>query len=148
MSQPYQWNAGKPSDGDRPVWRRNPPSVPTTPAPRRPHSDEEKLEAAAALGAFDELGPDYHDAVVESFLARMDAMQERRNPPMALPPPSPRDIRRANKGGSNIALVVVCLALSIPLTAIAGGIAGFFGILACWVGIVCVAFVLGRFRNN
>jgi len=66
-----QRSAGNLSDDDRSALRRD---LPTTPLPRPPHTDEEKLEAAAAVGAFDQLGPDYHDAVVESFLARMDAM--------------------------------------------------------------------------
>lgn len=115
------------------------------------HSEEEKLEAAAALGAYDELGPVYQDAVVEAFLAKMDALQAQRQPRQfvtPMPPPSAKDLRRANRKNPDMAALIVCLALSIPLTAISGGIAGIAGIFICWVGIAVVAFTLGYFRKR
>jgi len=126
------------------------------PAPRPPHSAQQKLEATATLGAYDELGPEYQDAVIESFLTRMDTMNaQRRQPmpgpyPMGLPVPVAPGLpaKRSKAGGLNIATLVICLALAIPLTAIAASFGGFLGMVLAWVGVVLVAFITQRGRDK
>jgi len=123
-----------------------------TPAPKK-HTDEQRLEAQAALGAYNELDPQYQDAVIESFLARMDAMQVQRQPrpqqwmPQPIPV-TPNNIKKAKGSGATVAMLVLCLAFAIPLTAIAADYAGFFGVIISWVGIVLVASILGRGMNR
>jgi len=144
MSQPYQWRGASPDPTPRPT---------PTATPQTQHTDDQKEEAAAAIGAFNELGPQYQDAVIESFLNRMDQMQAQRQPPPQpqLPQPipmTPYQMRKAKSNGPAVAMLVICLAMSIPLTAIAANYAGFFGVVISWVGIVLVAYVLGRGLNH
>lgn len=115
--------------------------------PARPHTDEEKQDAAATLAAYQELGPDYQDAVIESFLNRMDQQIARRNSDLAVA--NRRSAELAQKNGKNsIAMVAVCLGMSIPLSAIAGGMFGFLGFVTAWAGIVIVALVLGFYGRG
>jgi len=104
-----------------------------------------KVEAQAALGAYNELGPDYQDAVIESFLARLDQMNGvRPRPPMMPVPMAPAPLPSKKGNGSQTAVIIVCIALAIPLTAIAGGMFGLAGMAITWVGIIVVASILGR----
>jgi len=176
MTQPYQWRADPPdgtraSEPDVPVRPRpaaerkpvvpvplvKPVPVPTappvaTPKPikppaRPPHAPDVKQEAAAALGAFNELGPGYEDAVIESFLARLDQMNAARQRPPMLPvqmPPPMVPAKPKSGAGAQTAMVITCIALAIPLTAIAGGMFGLIGLPITWAGIVIVALILGR----
>ena len=176
MTQPYQWRAdgARASEPDVPVRRPKSaadPISPVVPVPlvkpvpvpltspvatpkpikapvRQPqeHSPEVKQEAAAAIGAYNDLGPDYQDAVIESFLARLDQMNAaRQRPPMMPVPMQPPMLPAKQKGsGSQTAMVITCVALAIPLTAIAGGMFGFIGLPITWVGIIVVALILGR----
>jgi len=135
-----------------------PAPKPIKAAPRKPveHPPELKQEAQAALGAYDELGPDYQDAVIESFLARMDQMNATRQrppmmplgqqpyPPLPVPAQMPMPPDKQKNTNSQVVMTIVCVALAIPLTAIAGGMFGLTGLLATWVGIIFVALVLGR----
>ena len=118
-----------------------PPALP----PQRQHPNEMKLEAQAALGAYNELGPEYQDAVIESFLARLDQMNATRpRPPMMPMPMAQPPVPAKKSGGSQTAVIIVCIALAIPLTAIAGGMFGVVGLPLTWIGIIIVAFILGR----
>jgi len=126
------------------------------PAPQpttQPHTKEQKLEASATLGAYNELGPEYQDAVVESFLSRMDRLNAQSRPPMPGPypvvPVMPTvPAKKSKSGGINIATLVICLAMAIPLTAIAASYGGFLGMILAWVGVVLVAFITQRGRDK
>ena len=120
---------------------------PVKPPARPPHAPEVKQEAAAALGALTELGPGYEDAVIESFLARLDQMNAARQRPPMLPVPMQQPMLPAKQqkgAGAQTAMVITCVALAIPLTAIAGGMFGIIGLPITWAGIIIVALILGR----
>jgi len=115
------------------------------PAPPAPHAADVKAEAAATLGAYQELGPDYQDAVIESFLNRLDQMNGARRPPtMPVPLQSQVPAQKKSGSGPTVAALTICMALAIPLTAIAGGMFGFVGLPITWVGIIIVALIVSR----
>lgn len=103
--------------------------------------DEElKKELGAAVEARKELGDEYESALVESFLAKLDArvdsqveqrvrrsMAERTVDQHRKPEPK----RRRHE-----ALPYVSLVFAVPLSAIAAEGAGLLGLLACWAGIL------------
>ncbi len=60
--------------------------------------------------------------------------------PMVYPPMAPPS-RKGMSAGLRLAYVAVILGAAIPLTAIAGSMIGFFGMLLVWVGIIAVAFI-------
>ena len=80
-------------------------------------------EARAALEAQRELGPAYDDAVVDALVDKIEQRLTERRP--------------ARREGAITPLVLGSLGLSIPLIAIAGGVAGLAGVIA-----VCFAIVL------
>ncbi len=101
-------------------------------------------EIRAAAETHSELGPEYRDAVIESFLdrvgreidARVDARLARQQP--AQPPT--RD--RRGHSGSPMALAITSMALGIPLSAIAVAAGthpvGFMGLLVVWIAITAI----------
>jgi hypothetical protein len=105
-------------------------------------------EIRAAAETHRELGPDYQEAVIESFLdkvgreidARVDARlrQERRGWTAAAEAPR----HHGSPGG--IALAIVSMALGIPLTAITLAVgsprSGIAGLLVVWIAIVAINF--------
>jgi hypothetical protein len=110
----------------------------------------------AAIGASRELGPEYEDAVVDSFLervdrsimARVDARMAEAGPgrPVGAHPPGSAPRRPPD---SSLVLAIVSLGTGIPLTAIAGGTSGLSGLLVAWTGIAAVniAHAWGRGRS-
>ena len=98
----------------------------------------------AAAETHQELGPEYRDAVLDSFLdrvnreidARVDARL--RQAPAASPPPAPR----APKNVNVMVIALGSMILGIPLTAIvvAAGAhpAGFLGVLVVWIAIAAI----------
>jgi len=111
-------------------------------APIRVHTEDEKMDAAATLAAYNDLPPEYQDAVVESFLNRMDQQMARRNAAAAVETRKSNDVARKNSGG-RIASLVICLAMAIPLTAIASSAFGLTGLVIVWVGIIIIALAFG-----
>ena len=105
-------------------------------------------EVRAAAEIHKELGPDYQEAVIQSFLdkvgreidARVDARLAQQQ--MAQPP-APRG---RGQSGSPMTLAIVSLVLGIPISAIvvsAGAHpAGFMGLLVVWlaIGVINVAY--------
>jgi hypothetical protein len=85
----------------------------------------ERKDVQSALEARRELGPAYEDEIVDSLLAKIDQRLEERKPPA-----------KPAREGPPIALL--SLVFGIPITAIAGGIAGLAGIIVVWIGIVLV----------
>jgi hypothetical protein len=91
-------------------------------------------EARVHLETRRELGPEYEDQIAESFVQRIEklideriaARLEQRRLAQAWPrtPVNP------------VGVLAIAMALGIPLTAIAGAIAGATGIIAVWAGII------------
>jgi hypothetical protein len=122
-------------------------------------------ELRAAAEVHDELGPDYRDAVLESFLdkvgkdidARVDArLQGPRTYPLqpaqqnATPPPPAVPRQTKDK---TFALAIVSIALGIPLTAIVAGInrgsgsVEFAILLVIWVAIAVINVAHARHKD-
>jgi hypothetical protein len=108
-------------------------------------------ELRAAAETHSELGPDYRDAVLDSFVdrvgreidARVDARlaqaAARSAPVQSAPaPPAPR----AQKPFSVMTLALGSIALGIPITAIVVSAGnhpvGFWGVLVVWVAIASI----------
>jgi hypothetical protein len=131
-------------------------------------SDE---DAKAALAAFNELGPQYSDAVVDSFLAKVDEhLAAQRQPEPTHYAPDVRVVRdpfgspvldkngkvqfepvpyagrvpaKPTGAGMQIAKLVLTLVFSIPLSAIAIVNGGLIAFTIAWAGIVLVAIAFG-----
>ncbi|MER6068739.1 hypothetical protein ABT187_07735 [Streptomyces sp. NPDC001817] len=108
-----------------------------------------RKELDATLQTRRELGEEYETALVDSFLEqveqRIDDTVDRRvrrhlaEQQMA----TARGARRpkdADTWTERFGLAIISLVLAIPLTAVAGGVAGTAGTVAAWVGIVGVNF--------
>ncbi|MFI5532264.1 hypothetical protein ACIA8O_27395 [Kitasatospora sp. NPDC051853] len=96
--------------------------------------DELKRDLDAAVQTRKELGKEYETEIVDSFLARIDARLDARLDSRA----EQRDGRRRSGGGGGPKLPIVSLALGIPLSGVAAGTSGIWGLIVCWAGIVGV----------
>ncbi|MGH3499193.1 MAG: hypothetical protein ACRDP1_17190 [Nocardioidaceae bacterium] len=95
------------------------------------HGDLER-ELRAGIEARKELGPEYEPALVESFMDKIDAAVRHR---------VDSEVRWRQKSRSSWdphTFAMGTLGLAIPITAIAGGIAGLAGMGVAWLGIVGV----------
>ncbi|MFI7701389.1 hypothetical protein [Nonomuraea sp. NPDC049480] len=97
----------------------------------------------ATLDARRDLGPDYEAALVESFMERLDATIAARvraelgthgAPPYG-PPPHPK---AKNPGAAMIPIALGSMGIGVPLTAIAAGSTGLFGLTIAWLSIVLI----------
>ena len=103
-----------------------------------PEQDPLREDLAAAVAARRDLGPDYEDAVLESFLARLDAAVAARVDAQMV---EPGTARAPDRGAEirQLVLGVASLVLGIPVTAIATSNAEGLGALAVsWGGIAAV----------
>jgi hypothetical protein len=103
-----------------------------------PESSRDDLQAAVA--ARRELGRDYEDAVLDSFLDRIDrSIAARVDARVAERVPKVQSTGE-NRGGADPGLVlgVTSIVAGIPITAISGGTTGIEGILVAWAGIATV----------
>jgi len=110
-------------------------------------------DLTAAVGARRELGPDYEDAVLDGFLARLDRqMQERVDATVADRLSSGE--RRAAGGPAQrdpgLTLGIVSVIAGIPVTAITTGTEELAALIVAWGGIavVNVAHAWGRRRRH
>ncbi|MFF4381997.1 hypothetical protein ACIQI7_32725 [Kitasatospora sp. NPDC092039] len=124
--------------------------------------DELRRDLDATLQARKELGPEYEDALVDSFMKRLDARINARVERSVAEriddyePRSRHDRGHPRRSGfgkrSGTGLAVTSLVIGVPLTAIAGSpeSGGFAGLVVCWAGIVGVnlAAALGELRNR
>ena len=104
-------------------------------------------EVRAAAEVHRELGPNYQDAVIESFLDKVgreiDARVDARLLQQGVQPPAQRG---HGHSGSPMTLAIVSMALGIPISAIvvsAGAHpAGVLGLLVVWlaIGVINVAY--------
>jgi hypothetical protein len=106
-------------------------------------------DLTAAVGARRELGPDYEDAVLDSFLARLDRqMQERVDATVA--ERSRRTTLARGERDAGLTLGIVSVIAGIPVTAITMGTEELAGLIVAWGGIaaVNVAHAWGRRRSR
>ncbi|MFD1930233.1 MULTISPECIES: hypothetical protein [Nonomuraea] len=95
-------------------------------------------ELRATLETRKDLGPDYEAALVESFVAKLDAtIAERVRAEVSAQRPSKK--KKGDKGAAPIAPIALgSMGMAIPLSAIAGGQAGFAGLALVWICIVII----------
>lgn len=95
-------------------------------------------EVSLHVDALRELGPEYSDAVAASLLERLEPLIEAKI-----------DERLGKRGAPGkldqrqVGALAITLGLAIPLTPVAGGIAGLTGIAVVWAAIL---FILWRLR--
>jgi hypothetical protein len=105
-------------------------------------------DLAAAVGARRELGPDYEDAVLDGFLARLDRqMQERVDATVA---ERSRTTLAREERDPGLTLGIVSVIAGIPVTAITTGTEELAALIVAWGGIaaVNVAHAWGRRRRR
>ncbi|WP_219825971.1 hypothetical protein [Nonomuraea typhae] len=98
-------------------------------------------ELQATLDARRDLGPEYEQALVDSFIERLDttiAARVRAEVDSYGPPPGRK---QKSRGGEMIPIALGSLGLGIPLTAIAGSAAEELGLILAWVSIIVVNLV-------
>ncbi|MET8868502.1 hypothetical protein ABZW11_36720 [Nonomuraea sp. NPDC004580] len=99
-------------------------------------------ELRAAVSARRDLGPDYEDAVVDSFLDRMGQEIDRRvDERLSQVTPKGRQVaRQGPPDGQRLALAIVSVALGTVSTVafMVLGEGRFWPILAVWIGIIAV----------
>ena len=105
----------------------------------------EEVRAAAEIHR--ELGPDYQQAVIESFLDKVgreiDARVDARLAQQQVAQPAQRG---HGQPGSPLTLAIASMVLGIPISAIAASAgshpAGFLGLLVVWlaIGVINVAY--------
>ena len=107
-------------------------------------------ELRAAAETHKELGPEYRDAVLESFVervgreidARVDARLAQASVRPAAPQPAPAPPARQPKQFSPLAMALGSITLGIPITAIvvAAGAhpTGIWGLLVVWIAIAVI----------
>jgi hypothetical protein len=112
----------------------------------RDRDDELKRDLGATLAARKDLGDDYESALVDSFLAKVDARLDqqvekrvRRELAEQTMEHHRRSDRRSFRGrGRSGILAYGSLVFAVPLSAIAAVNTGISGLLVTWVGIVGV----------
>ena len=109
------------------------------------NQDLSRDDLQAVLGVRKEMGAEIEPALVDSLAAKVEATVQRRYQ-AELAALQQRNQAAQTGQGARIAIGIVSLVMSIPLTAIAGTYAGVFGMLLVWTGIVLVnlAFALRR----
>jgi hypothetical protein len=112
-------------------------------------TDEVRKDLRAAVAARQELGPEYENELIDSFLEKLDARDAHRrgipNPyPGAAAPAHPR--REPDPGG--LALAIVSVVVAIPITAIMAGMIGLPGVLIGWLGLLGINFARTMARRR
>ena len=96
----------------------------------------ERDELRAAIGARQELGPEYEPHIVDAFLERIERRLEDRG--------GKAPMRRDHEHHAVTPMVLGSLGLSIPLLGIAGGTAGLAGVAIVAAAIVLVNLIALR----
>lgn len=122
-----------------------------------PEREIAREEAEAALSARHDLGREYEPAIVDSFVARIDtAIEQRVSDEVARRLKGAEDWRAVQaqaagqQSGHRLALAIVSLGISIPLTAISAWSMGMSAVIFVWVAIVMVnlIFALGGLSSR
>jgi hypothetical protein len=117
-----------------------------------PEREIPRDEAEAALQTRHDLGREYEPAIVDSFVDRIDkAIEQRISDEVARRLQGVDDRSNAyakaaaQRSGHSLALAIVSLGISIPLTAISAATVGMSAVIFVWVAIVMVnlVFALG-----
>ncbi len=117
-----------------------------------PEREIPRDEAEAALQTRHELGRDYEPAIVDSFVDRIDrAIELRVSEEVGRRVKGADETARAlakaasERSKFSLALAIVSLGISIPLTAISAALVGMQAVIFVWVAIVMVnlIFALG-----
>ncbi|WP_433157747.1 hypothetical protein [Kribbella sp. CA-247076] len=117
-------------------------------------TDEGRKDLRAAVEARRELGPEYEDEIIDSFLAKLDAreaqrhtqdLQHRREDQML---EAVGLKRREGSDPGGLALAIVSVACAIPISAIAADMTGLPGMLISWAGLVGINFAWRSNRRN
>ena len=98
-----------------------------------------KDELEEAVAARKELGPEYEDEVLDAFLEKVERRLEQRGASGA---EGQKALKRQRD--HQMGMTLGAMALSIPLIAIAGGIAGLAGILAVCAALAVIAIAAAR----
>lgn len=103
-------------------------------------------ELRAAYQARKDLGPEYEDALIESFLQKMDQEVDRRVEDRLAQQRQVREVQPVAGSGQRLALAIVSLTLGVVASVAALGAEAKGAVLAIWIGIavVNVAFMLGN----
>ena len=97
-------------------------------------ADVEK-ELQTTVAARRELGPTHDEELIQGFLERIERRLERAAP-------DPQELKRRHDHQKE--MILGGMAISIPLLAIAGGIAGLPGIAAVCAVLIALAIVASR----
>ena len=101
----------------------------------------------AALAARKDLGAEYEQALVDSFVEKVESAlvaRGRQAPPVQPVPPVPSAVVPA---GGRVAVAIVSVVMGIPLTAITLGSGSLVAMIICWIGIVGVNLAMGVRRG-
>ncbi|MBT2452974.1 hypothetical protein J7F03_39305 [Streptomyces sp. ISL-43] len=109
-------------------------------------SQELKKELDATLDARRELGPEYEDALVDSFVEKVDTQVRRRlaEERLSAARGEVRGTARSSEDGNfgeRFGFAIITLVLAIPLSAIGAAQARLSGLVVVWLGILGVNYV-------
>ncbi|GAB2930274.1 hypothetical protein ACFMQL_02905 [Nonomuraea fastidiosa] len=109
-------------------------------------------ELKAAVSARRDLGPEYEDAVVESFLDKMGQEIDRRVDERLnqLPPNSRTPARQGPSEGQRLALAIVSVSLGTVSTVLflLLGEGRMTGLIPVWIGILIINAIFNSPRNR
>jgi hypothetical protein len=116
-------------------------------------TDEVRKDLRAAAAARQELGAEYEDAIIESFLEKLDAREaQRHGQDLEF---RQRDqmleavgLKRRETDPGGLALAIISVVAAIPITAIAADILGLVGTVVCWVGLVGINLARNSTRRR
>lgn len=119
------------------------------PVPPPPAAPSTREDLRAVMAARRDLGPDYEDALVDSFLDKLDVeiAARVRNEVAAQLARQPPGNQPKHRDGT-VGMAIGSLALGIPLTAIASQTSGATGLLLAWGGIIAVNLAHALSRRN
>ena len=106
-------------------------------------------DAEATLAARREMGAEMEQALVDSFVARVEhALTQRGSTELSERQRRSEDVRADSR--NQMILGIVSLVMAIPLTAIASGQLGVLGMIITWIAIVTVnlAYALRKGRRD
>ena len=110
-------------------------------------TDEVRKDLRAAVAARQELGPEYEAEIIDSFLEKLDARDVQRRAGLLPEPARPRRPSREQDPGG-LALAIISVVAAIPITAIAAGMIGPFGVVIGWAGLVMINLARALGRRN
>jgi hypothetical protein len=116
-------------------------------------TDEVRKDLRAAVAARQELGQEYEDAIIDSFLEKLDSRDaarrgddvELRKQDQLLEAAGLKS-RETDPGG--LALAIISVVAAIPITAIGADMLGLPGLIVCWAGLVGINFARTAARRN